>query len=175
MDNPVRNRPNNTHTHTHKGHDPFIFGAHPHVVRVTRRLEVLCRAVVCFRKPSVSAPFRPLFGRRRRRKPGWTMRRGIIGSWTWKISRLDLDQGGITRGVKPHCETRENLPVWWVSLWEALIVVSQEWSFPAALTWVERVTRLSECDPVKLFGAFCLDVRTLTSCELMGSPLMTKS
>ena len=27
-----------------------------------------------------------------------------------------------------------NLPVvWWVSLWEALIVVSQKWSFPTAL------------------------------------------
>ena len=52
-----------------------------------------------------------------------------------RMSMMSLSGTGWDRGVHPHfCDTTESPPLYGgVSLWEALSVVSQNWSFPPAL------------------------------------------
>ena len=51
---------------------------------------------------------------------------------------LNLAQGCGIKGFIPTSVIQGNLPlyIWGVSLWEALFVVSQKWSFPTTLIWL---------------------------------------
>ena len=58
----------------------------------------------------------------------------VLGSF-YVCGRIDvLVQGCGIKGFFPTSVIQGNLPfIWGLSLWEALFVVSQKWSFPTAL------------------------------------------